>query len=62
MIARKKIRKEVRYELQLGQVVSFEVVQENEIDLYRSGSVNSKSFVSKDFLLIKWKFELNNAL
>ena len=36
IIARKKIKKEVRYKLQLGQVVSFEVVQENEIDIYRS--------------------------
>ena len=29
---------------------------------YRLGTVNSKSFVSKDFLQIKWKFELNYAL
>ena len=29
---------------------------------YRSGTVNSKSFVGKDFLRIKWKFELNSAL
>ena len=26
---------------------------------YRSGTVNSKSFVGKVLLLIKWKFELN---
>ena len=26
---------------------------------YRSGTVNSKSFVGKVFLRIKWKFELN---
>ena len=26
---------------------------------YRSGTVNSKSFVSKVLLRIKWKFELN---
>ena len=26
---------------------------------YRSGTVNSKSFVGKDLLRIKWKFELN---
>ena len=26
---------------------------------YRSGMVNSKSFVSKVLLRIKWKFELN---
>ena len=25
---------------------------------YRSGTVNSKSFVGKDFLRIKWNFEL----
>ena len=25
---------------------------------YRSGTVNSKSFVSKDLLRIKWNFEL----
>ena len=28
------------------------------IPSYRSGTVNSKSFVSKDFLRIKWNFEL----
>ena len=30
-------------------------------NVYRSGTVNLKSFVSKDFLQIKWKFELNYA-
>ena len=30
--------------------------------LYRSGTVNSKSFVGKVLLRIKWKFELINAL
>ena len=34
IIARKKIKKEVGYQLQLGQVVSFEVAPDNEIDLY----------------------------
>ena len=29
---------------------------------YRSGTVNSKSFVGKVLLRIKWKFELINAL
>ena len=29
---------------------------------YRSGTVNSKSFVGKVFLRIKWKFELTYAL
>ena len=29
---------------------------------YRSGTVNSKSFVGKVLLQIKWKFELNYAL
>ena len=29
---------------------------------YRSGTVNSKSFVGKVLLRIKWKFELTNAL
>ena len=29
---------------------------------YRSGTVNSKSFVSQVLLRIKWKFELINAL
>ena len=28
------------------------------IHQYRSGTVNSKSFVGKDFLPIKWKYEL----
>ena len=31
----------------------------NNISLYRSGTVNSKSFVGKVLLRIKWKFELN---
>ena len=26
--------------------------------LYRLGTVNSKSFVGKDFLRLKWKYEL----
>ena len=29
---------------------------------YRSGTVNSKSFVGKVLLRIKWKFKLNNTL
>ena len=29
---------------------------------YRSGTVNSKSFVGKVLLRIKWKFELNSTL
>ena len=29
---------------------------------YRSGMVDSKSFVGKLFLRIKWKFELNSTL
>ena len=35
---------------------------ENMENYYRSGTVNSKSFVSKVLLRIKWKFELINAL
>ena len=30
----------------------------SEADVYRSGTVNSKSFVGKVLLRIKWKFEL----
>ena len=30
--------------------------------IYRSGTVNSKSFVGKVFLQIKWTFELNYVL
>ena len=29
------------------------------LEIYRSGTGNSKSFVSKVLLRIKWKFELN---
>ena len=29
---------------------------------YRSGTINSKSFISKEFLQIKWKFEINYTL
>ena len=32
------------------------------IYIYRSGTVNSKSFVGKVLLRIKWKFELNYTL
>ena len=32
------------------------------VSKYRSGTVNSKSFVGKVLLRIKWKFELINAL
>ena len=32
------------------------------ITYYRSGTVNSKSFVGKVLLRIKWKFELTYAL
>ena len=35
---------------------------ESEETHYRSGMVNSKSFVGKVLLRIKWKFELINAL
>ena len=28
-------------------------------NIYRSGTVNSKSFIGKVLLRIKWKFELN---
>ena len=31
-------------------------------DAYRSGTINSKSFIGKVLLRIKWKFELNYAL
>ena len=34
----------------------------HNISLYRSGTVNSKSFVGKVLLRIKWKFELTYAL
>ena len=32
------------------------------VNIYRSGTVNSKSFVGKVLLRIKWKFELNDTL
>ena len=32
------------------------------VTVYRSGTVNSKSFVGKVLLRIKWKFELNQGL
>ena len=36
----------------------FSQLNESHTWCYRSGTVNSKSFVGKDFLRIKWKFEL----
>ena len=35
---------------------------ENITHKYRSGTVNSKSFVGKVLLRIKWKYELNYTL
>ena len=32
------------------------------LGMYRSDTVNSKSFVDKDFLRIKWIFQLNSTL
>ena len=37
----------------------FEVTFASYNSSYRSGTVNSKSFVGKVLLRIKWKFELN---
>ena len=37
-------------------------LQLHNMSIYRSGTVNSKSFVGKVLLRIKWKFELINAL
>ena len=42
--------------LGVGDSVAF--VPERGVGLYRSRTVNSKSFVGKVLLLIKWKFEL----
>ena len=44
-------------------IVSWNTVKKNvtfeqHASCYRSGTVNSKSFVSKDFLQNKWKYEL----
>ena len=33
-----------------------------DASIYRSGTVNSKSFVGKDFLQNKWKYELTIIL
>ena len=45
-------------------VVDITPVQDGVLKVdYRSGTVNSKSFIGKVFLRIKWKFELiNDAL
>ena len=41
----------------------YPVILKKALDFkYRSGTVNSKSFVGKVLLRIKWKFELINAL
>ena len=39
--------------------VNVYVVKNINLPNYRSGTVNSKSFVGKVLLRIKWKFELN---
>ena len=44
-------------EPKLYKLLSFQSLME-----YRSGTVNSKSFVGKVLLRIKWKFELTYAL
>ena len=41
-------------------IVPFRTMLSHGIEtFYRSGTVNSKSFVGKVFLWIKWEFELN---
>ena len=40
----------------------FQASVQTQTSLYRSGTVNSKSFVGKVLLRIKWKFELTYAL
>ena len=42
--------------------VQQEIKTNRPIQNYRSGTVNSKSFVGKVLLRIKWKFELTYAL
>ena len=44
-----------------SNVAQMSIIQ-NIIVLYRSGTVNSKSFVGKVLLRIKWKFELYYTL
>ena len=45
-------------------MVTSKVLQnlQQKVFKYRSGTVNSKLFVGKVLLRIKWKFELNNTL
>ena len=54
-VQRKKIKhlRIIAYDTHFGQFATV---------YYRSGTVNSKSFVGKVLLRIKWKFELINAL
>ena len=40
----------------------FKLASLDDLAIYRSGTVNSKSFVGKVLLRIKWKFELTYAL
>ena len=54
--------------LSIYSVTSFQICKHHEnsvkyhINIYRSGTVNLKSFVGKVLLRIKRKFELINAL
>ena len=41
-----------------NQVISVTNERSDYSDYYRSGTVNSKSFVGKVFLRIKWKYKL----
>ena len=52
------------FEAELGTKNSFNILclDASKIIIYRSGTVNSKSFVGKVFLRIKRKFELTYAL
>ena len=42
-----------------GRAWTYGMWEPGYVNKYRSGKVNSKSFVGKDLLRIKWKFELN---
>ena len=50
-------------EVILHSLIFYTFISSIYLDIYyRSGTVNSKSFVGKVLLRIKWKFELINAL
>ena len=48
----------INHKIDISTINFFSGYSRSVLETYRSGTVNSKSFVGKVLLRIKWKFEL----